>query len=87
MSSCKYSKLNLNLKLEVIKDISAGMSLREVSAKYKVSKATASNINKKKGFYGNRALANDNLEMKQCNCMSGNSAVIDERLHCWFMEK
>ena len=82
----KFIELDLKRKLEVLKDLSKGMTYREASEKYGISTDTAGNIWNKKKFYESRALANDSLDMKRCNRVHGGGAIIDERLHKWFME-
>lgn len=80
----KYNEAIHVEKLNALKDIDQGMTVRKVAEKYHVATGTVSGWTKKKDQIIDRASTNVSAQSKRPPRINGNGAIIDERVYNWF---
>lgn len=80
----KYNQVNLKDRCKALKELNNGKSVRQISAMYNVSIGTVSNWLKNKEKLIQREKNNESVNSSRNSRISGNSAILDERIYNWF---
>jgi transcriptional regulator with XRE-family HTH domain len=81
----KYKELALTQKLDVLKDIDQGMSVRKIARKFGISNGTVSNLSKNRDQILARAQSNEAPSSKRASRVRGDAAELDQRVYDWFI--
>jgi hypothetical protein len=79
-------ELSTKTKIEVIRELEKGATMRSVSKAYGISLGTVSNIFKRKIQYFEMVEQNVNLDLKNQKRLKGVGLELDTRLFTWFSE-
>lgn len=71
-------------KIKCNEDLKNGMSVRAVAKKYRISIGTASSLKKVGAELTNKISRNESLDKTRLCRLTGNAAILDERIYNWF---
>lgn len=84
MSKRSYSEKTLEEKLLAIADVESGRTYHAVAEKYGVSIGTVAGWVQQKSELKEKTLRNESCSSKRAVRISGDSAILDERVFTWF---